>query len=167
MEYPQKYGKAGEIEERYFDAESKIRRKVENILTEDLKKWSKWLIDEVRKEVGKFYPNDPDGSVPVGYYWMRIIKCANPLCEADIPLTSNFWLARKENKKVALMPKVVENRVEFEIVGQDNPIPKDFNADQGTISKAIAKCLVCGSTVDDKTVRKLFKKENLVKGWLQ
>jgi putative DNA methylase len=65
-------------------------------------------------------------------------------------------LLKKDNKKVALKPYVKDKRVEFEIVGQDNDFPSDFEPEKGTISRAIATCLVCGSPQDDKTVRKLF-----------
>jgi adenine-specific DNA methylase len=63
-----------------------------------------------------------------------------------------FWLAKKNNKKIALKPFVNNNKVEFEIV--KNP---DFDPSKGTVSRAVAHCLVCGSTVDDNTTRKLFQ----------
>ncbi|MFN3568269.1 MAG: DUF1156 domain-containing protein, partial [Caldimicrobium sp.] len=82
----------------------------------------------------------------------------NPACNAEIPLRIQFWLAKKENKKVALKPYVKDGKVEFEIVGQDKPFPAGFDPEKGTISRAIAHCLVCGSTVDDNTIRELFQK---------
>jgi adenine-specific DNA methylase len=68
-----------------------------------------------------------------------------------------FWLAKKDTRKIALKPIIKDKKVEFEIVGQDNNFPSDFEPEKGTISRAIASCLVCGSTQDDKTVRKLFQ----------
>jgi len=136
LEYPQKY-----------------REK----LLEDVKKWGNWVLEEAKKEIGKFYPVDKDGSIPVGYIWARTIPCQNPSCNTEIPLIRQFWLAKKGNKKVALKPYIKNGRIEFEIVGQDKPFPKDFKPEKGTVSRAIAHCLVCGSTVDDKTTRKLFR----------
>jgi adenine-specific DNA methylase len=124
---------------------------------EDVKKWGTWILEEAKKEIYKFYPVDEDGSIPVGYIWARTIPCQNPSCNAEIPLMRQFWLAKKENKKIALKPYIKNGRVEFEIVGQDKPFPKDFEPEKGTISRAIAYCLVCGSTQDDRTVRKLFQ----------
>ena len=74
-----------------------------------------------------------------------------------------FWLAKKENKRVALKPFVRESRtgvspvIEFEIVGQNNDFPRDFDPAKGTVSRAVATCLVCGSMVDANTTRKLFQ----------
>jgi adenine-specific DNA methylase len=63
-----------------------------------------------------------------------------------------FWLAKKENKKVALKPFVSNGKVMFEIV--EKP---DFDPTKGTVKGAVARCLVCGSTVDANTTRKLFQ----------
>jgi len=122
-----------------------------------VKYWGNWVLEEAKKEIAKFYPPEPDGSIPVGYYWMRIIPCQNPVCGTKIPLTSNFWLAKKNNKKIALKPYIKDSKVEFDIVGQNEPFPKDFNPENGTIARAVATCPVCGAVVDDKTTRKLFQ----------
>lgn len=154
LEYPQKYGKPKEVKEDWGLLK---RKSVKNPLLEDVKKWGNWVLEEAKKEIGRFYPEDKDGSIPVGYYWMRTIPCQNPSCDAEIPLTANWWLAKKEKRKIALRPYAKDGKVEFEIVGQDKPFPKDFDPEKGTVSRAIAHCLVCGSTVDDNTVRKLFQ----------
>ncbi|MEO0087211.1 MAG: DUF1156 domain-containing protein [candidate division WOR-3 bacterium] len=159
LEYPQKYGKPREtdVETEEFGKKVKKKQKVNNILLEDVRRWGNWVLEEARKEIGRFYPEDEDGSVPIGYIWARTIPCQNPSCGAEIPLMRQFWLAKKDNKKVALKPYVRDGRVEFEIVGQDKPFPKDFNPKRGTVSRAVARCLVCGGTVDSKKVRKLFQ----------
>ncbi len=155
LEYPQKYSK---ITKKRVKNELGFEIEVEvNQLVEDVKTWGEWVLEEAKKEIGKFYPADEDGSVVVGYYFMRTIPCQNPVCEAEIPLTTNFWLAKKDNKKVSLYPYVDGNRVEFKIVGDGyEDMPDRFDPERGTISKAIAQCLVCKGVVDDKTVRRLF-----------
>jgi adenine-specific DNA methylase len=150
LEYPQKYGRPQKTKDGWIETKK-------SPLLEDVKKWGNWVLEEAKKEIGKFYPNDEDGSIPVGYYWMRTIPCQNPSCGAEIPLTANWWLAKKDTRKIALKPIIKDKKVEFEIVGQDNNFPSDFEPEKGTISRAIASCLVCGSTQDDKTVRKLFQ----------
>jgi adenine-specific DNA methylase len=150
LEYPQKYGKPQKTKDRLIETQ-KIP------LLEDVKKWGNWVLEEAKKEIARFYPNDENGSIPVGYIWARTIPCQNPSCGAEIPLMRQFWLAKKDNKKVALKPNVKDKRVEFEIVGQNNDFPSDFEPEKGTISRAIATCLVCRSSQDDKTVRKLFQ----------
>ena len=153
LEYPQKYGRPVKIKSNDLTQTETLI----NPLIEDVKKWGNWVLEEAKKEIGKFYPNDENGSIPVGYYWMRTIHCQNPSCGAEIPLTANWWLAKKDTRKIALKPIIKDKKVEFEIVGQDNDFPSDFEPEKGTISRAIASCLVCGSTQDDKTVRKLFQ----------
>jgi len=94
LEYPQKYGKPFKIKsnpsipfpeiikQKTLDFDSEI---VPNRLLYDVKKWSNWVLKEVKKEIDRFYPPDPDGSIPVGYTWARTIPCQNPSCGAEIP----------------------------------------------------------------------------------
>lgn len=149
LEYPQKYGQPKRIKSHDLGADKEI-----NPLLEDVKKWGNWVLEETMKELGRFYPSDPDGSIPVGYYWMRTVKCGNPSCGAEIPLTTNWWLARKDNRQVVLKLIPNHNRIEYEI-RQDKAI--DFNPDTGTVSRAKVICPCCNSGLSDKEVRKQFR----------
>jgi len=135
LEYPQKYGRK---------------------LVEDVKKWGQRVYEEAKKEIGKFYPPDPDGSIPVGYIWARTIRCQNPSCQVEIPLIRQLWLARKENRKIALKMIVdkEEKKIDFKIV-KDREI--DFDPSKGTVRKAKVLCPVCSAGISDKEVRKLFQ----------
>jgi len=154
LEYPQKYGKpvtrnTGNV---MLD-KSKV-----NPLLEDVKKWADWVLKEAKKDIGGFYPKDPDGSVPVGYIWARTIPCQNPSCRAEIPLMRQYWLANKSRRKIALYPYIKDGKVGFKIVGTDlEKMPDDFDPDKGTVSRAVAVCPVCGSAVEAKTTRRLFQ----------
>jgi adenine-specific DNA methylase len=128
--------------------------------------WGDWVLQEARQRLQRFYPPDPDGSIPVGYYWMRTIPCQNPTCGAEIPLTANWWLAKKDNKKVALkiVPDHVHKRVAFEIVGQASDVGAHgsapflgFDPERGTVARANVECPLCGSVIDDQTTRRLFQ----------
>jgi putative DNA methylase len=153
LEYPQKYGHSSQQGTGFSSADSSGK----NRLLEDVKKWGNWVLEEARKELGRFYPSDKDGSIPVGYIWARTIPCQNPSCGAEIPLMRQFWLAKKSDKKVSLYPYASNGKVNFKIVGTGyEKMPSGFNPDLGTVSRAIGRCLVCGSIVDDKTTRKLF-----------
>lgn len=154
LEYPQKYGNVSRDSERWQDERG---NNTTNPLLEDVKRWGDWVLEEAKSEIRRFYPEEEDGSIPVGYIWARTIPCQNPACKAEIPLMRQFWLAKKENKKVALKPFVNNGKVEFEIVGQNNDFPNDFDPAKGTVKGAVAQCLVCGSTVDGNTTRKLFQ----------
>jgi len=58
LEYPQKYGQPKKIKTKDLAGEKEI-----NSLIEDVKKWGNWVLEEAKKEIGKFYPAEPDGSM--------------------------------------------------------------------------------------------------------
>ena len=154
LEYPQKYGRPVTRESDNI----MLGKKKINPLLEDVKKWADRVLAEAKKEIGKFYPNDPDGSIPVGYYWMRTVPCQNPSCKAHIPLTTNLWLAKKSKRKIAVFPYKKDGKVEFKIVGTGyEKMPDDFDPDKGTVSRAVAVCPVCGSAVEANATRRLFQ----------
>jgi putative DNA methylase len=155
LEYPQKYGHSGEGAGDWNELSGSTKS---NPLLEDVKKWGEWVLQEAKQEIGRFYPEEEDGSIPVGYIWARTIPCQNPACSAEIPLMRQYWLAKKVKKKVALFPYVEDGRVEFKIVGDGyEEMPPDFEPGKGTVARAVATCQVCGSVVDANTTRKLFR----------
>jgi len=138
LEYPQKYGSK---------------------LSKDFLKWMNWVYLEVEKEVGKFYLDkdyDEEGPVVTSYLWARTIPCQNPACGAEIPLMRQLWLSRKKNKRIALVPQIINGQIVFEIKKEDE-FPRDFSPAKGTVNRAIAECLVCGSMIQAHETRKLFK----------
>ena len=154
LEYPQKYGRPKEVAAE--DTLSGVATR--NPLLEDVKKWGGWVLAEAKEELEKFYPQEEDGSIPIGYIWARTIPCQNPSCGAEIPLMRQFWLANKPKKKVALYPYVENGEVNFRIVGDGYILmPDGFDPTKGTISRAVAVCPVCGGTVEANLTRKLFR----------
>lgn len=120
-------------------------------LVEEVKRWGDWVLKQARQELTAFYPST-HGETPIAYIWSRTIRCPNPACGAEIPLFRQFWLARKDNKKVALkpIPNRTEKRVDFAIV-EGKGI--DFDPAQGTVSRGNAVCLICTTSVKDKYVK--------------
>lgn len=154
LEYPQKFGHA----KGKKDTWGAIGSERENPLLAEVKRWGEWVLAEAKKDLAGFYPSDPDGSVPVGYLWARTIPCQNPSCRAEIPLMRQYWLAKKANKKVLLFPCAEGTTVKFRIVGDGYaPMPKGFDPEEGTVSRAVVTCPCCGSTVDANTTRRLFQ----------
>jgi len=145
LEFPQKFGKR-------IGGEGGLHS-TRNSLIEDVEKWGNWVLEQARKDIGKFYPPDLDGSIPVGYIWARTIKCQNPSCRTEIPLIRQFWLAKKENKKVAFKMLIDKKRkkISFKIV-QGKEI--DFDPSQGTIRMGTAFCPICGGGIPGKNIRK-------------
>ena len=154
LEYPQKYGRPTEQP----DDGMLFGEAIKNPLLEDVKKWGAWVLAEAKKELERFYPEDEDSSIPVGYIWARTIPCQHPTCGAEIPLMRQFWLANKPKKKVALYPFDENGAVNFKVVGDGyEPMPDGFDPTKGTVSRAVAVCPVCGRTVEAKLTRKLFQ----------
>lgn len=153
LEYPQKYGQTKKVKSGdWTGAEKEI-----NPLLEDVNKWGNWVLEEAKKEIGKFYSGEEDGSIAVGYIWARTIPCQNPSCSAQIPLMRQYDLAQKGNSSVALYPYIENKTIKFRIVGSGYEVmPMDFNPADGTISGTVVTCPICGGMIDGNTVRKLF-----------
>ncbi len=124
-------------------------------LADEVRKWGEWIRVEAEKELGQFYPKDPDGATPIAYLWARTVTCEGPSCGAEVPLMRSLWLAKKSNRSVALrmIPDQEKKRVDFEIIN-------DFKAQdvsEGTVRRGSATCPVCGYTTPVASVRKQLK----------
>ena len=124
-------------------------------LADEVRRWGAWIKEEAERELGEFYPKDPDGAVPIAYLWARTITCEGPGCGAEVPLMRSMWLAKKTNRSVALriVPKMNERRVELEIL--EDVMAKDVG--EGTVRRGSATCPVCGYTTPVASVRKQLK----------
>jgi adenine-specific DNA methylase len=129
-----------------------LKAKLESIprhgynLADELRRVSAETKCQANKELAAFYPNDPDGAVPIAYLWARTVRCESPNCGAEIPLVRSFWLSKKTRRKRALRfrierPKSQPPRVEFEVF--EPKVEKDVP--DGTVTRAKATCLCCGS----------------------
>ena len=130
IEYPMRYGHA---------------------LVQEVKRWGEWVLQQAKQQLAAFYPA-AHGETPIAYIWSRTIRCPNPSCGAEIPLFRQLWLARKDNKKVALkpLPNRAAKRVEFAIA-EGKQI--DFDPAQGTVTRGNAVCLICHTSVQDDYVK--------------
>jgi adenine-specific DNA methylase len=155
LEYPQKFGNIKNNTKSWGNISSKNKN---NPLIDDLKRWGDWILNETRNELERFYPNEQDDFILIGYYWMWTIKCQNPNCGIDIPLTTNWLLAQWSNKKIFLVPFLDENRINFKILENTLKQPtEEFDPNNGTISEAIVTCPICKSTIDADMVKKIFQ----------
>ncbi|MEW6441829.1 MAG: DUF1156 domain-containing protein [bacterium] len=123
-------------------------------LAEELRRVGGKIKKEAEKKLAEFYPKDPDGSTPIAYLWARTVKCEAPNCGAEIPLVRSFWLCKKESRKRALRYRVVRPkgkppRVDFEMFEPNS----DREVPGGTVTRARATCLCCGTVLPPDRVR--------------
>ncbi len=131
-----------------------------NALITDIKFWANWIKQESEKELSPFYPSDDNGNIPIAFLWSNTIPCQNPTCGVEIPLMGQYWLAKKKDRKIAFYPVIKGNRIEFDILGDGfGELPKDFDPDNGSISRAVVTCPKCNSVVDPKTLKKIFQEK--------
>ena len=123
-------------------------------LAEELRKVGGVIKRNAKGELSDLYPNDPDGATPIAYLWARTVRCESPNCGAEIPLMRSFWLCRKEKRKFALRHQVVRPRIgspwiKFEIFEPK----KDTEVHAGTVTRAKATCVCCGTVLPPERVR--------------
>ena len=141
------------------DHDSGLKSHADSRLADDIRKWSRWVIEEARKELADFFPDEKEGE-PVGYLWSRCITCQNPRCGAVVPLINQFLLADTKKKKITLLPSIKGKKLQLGIAGDGKVnIPKDFNPKKGTVDRGKATCLVCGYRMDGNIVKSLFAQE--------
>lgn len=149
LEYPQKFSTSTD--------DSLVTTTKENKLVNDLKKYGDWVFSEVKNDIKIFYKADSSGEEIDGYIWSKTVPCQNPQCRIEIPLMRRYWLTNKEKRRIALFPISSRSGINFKIVGDGfEKLPKTFDPNKGSISKAIVTCQKCGSTIDAKTTKKLF-----------
>jgi adenine-specific DNA methylase len=118
-------------------------------LAEAVRTWGAWVREQVEADLGRFYPPDPDGAVPIAYLWARTVTCEGPGCGAEIPLLRQLWLARKGKRSVALrlLVDAEAKRIDFEVV--ENP----SKTAEGTVKRGSAICPVCHTVTPVARVR--------------
>lgn len=141
------------------------------VMLEDIPRHGAALAEEVRKagaeikkaaeeELAEFYPPDPGGARPIAYLWSRTVRCEAPNCGAEIPLMRSCWLSKKASRKQALRlvakrPRAEPPHVEFEIF-----TPKtDDEVQGGTVTRAKATCVCCGTVLAPDRVRAQLRAE--------
>ena len=150
LEYIPKYGNT---EFRVVNDEG--REIVLNGLAEAVRFWGNWIKEKSKKELVDFYPPDPDGATPIAYLWARTVVCEGPGCGAEIPLLRSLWLAKKNNRRIALamLPNKEDKSINFDIIEEAS----DTDVNSGTLRRGSATCPICGYTVSGNRVRSQFK----------
>lgn len=119
-------------------------------LAEDVRYYGKWMRDEALSRVGHLYPKAqlPNGreATVIAWLWARTVVCPNPACGAQMPLMRSLALSTKRGNEWHVEP-VVEGR-SVRLMVRKGPVTRG-----GTKQRGSSECLVCGTTMDDATLR--------------
>lgn len=114
-------------------------------LAEDVRYYGEWMKQEACKRIGHLYPKakleDGSEATVIAWIWARTVKCPNPACGCEMPLVKSFMLSKKKGKEAYIQPTCAGSAFTYKVV---NGKP---SADEGTVSRAGAKCLACGTSV--------------------
>ena len=123
-------------------------------LAKELRKVGGEIKRQAERELADLYPADPDGATPIAYLWARTVRCEAPNCGAEIPLMRSFWLCKKAKRKRALRHRVERPAGSRPRVELDVFEPKaDKEVHGGTVTRAKATCLCCGTVLPPDRVR--------------
>lgn len=130
-------------------------------LADDVRYYGQWMRDEAEKRIGSFYPkvklpkeNGGGEATVIAWIWARTVKCPNPACGAEMPLTSKWELSKKAGKEAWIEPVIDPDmkRVDFTVKTGKGVMKQSPKTGRG----AKFKCLVCGSDAEESELRKQF-----------
>lgn len=123
---------------------------------EDVRFYGDWMLAEAKKRIGYLYPQviNPETGKELdvtAWIWARTVKCPNPTCGCEIPLSSSYDLAKKKGSEAWVKPYVDDGTVRFRIHREPNIAEK---GKPKVAQTAVFKCPVCGEITTDAYVKK-------------
>ncbi len=138
-------------------------------LSEDLRRYGKWIRDEAYNRIGKLYPpvvvtneivaERPDLDAYKGkslnataWIWARTVKSPNPAySHLDVPLVSTFVLSTKAGKELYVHPIIEDGVYRFTVKFGKPPI----DAKSGTKASRGAnfRCLLSGIAIEPSYIK--------------
>ena len=122
---------------------------------EDVQYYGDWMLSEAKKRIGSLYPQvtSPETGKDLdvsSWIWARTVKCPNPSCGCEIPLSSSYDLAKKKGSEAWVEPYADEGAVRFRIHREPNTSEK---GKPKVAQTAVFKCPVCGEITPDAYVK--------------
>ena len=122
---------------------------------DDVRYYGEKLHEKAFQKIGHLYPNvvsqDGDKELEVSaWIWARTIKCPNPSCGCNIPLSSSYDLAKKKGSEAWVEPVVEDGKIRFKMHREPNPEGK-FKPK--VAQTAVFKCPACGEVTPDAYVK--------------
>ena len=110
-----------------------------------------WVHDRVKPRLDSVFPSDENDRPPAVYFWTRTMVCPNPVCQAEIPLLSSFWLANSTRHKAWVEVSGRPGKIDLGIrVGAP---PAGTHLSDGTVKASSVTCPGCSTSMIAKEVR--------------
>ncbi len=128
-------------------------------LAEDVLWYGKWMLDEARNRIGSLFPTAREPvtgrELPVSaWLWARTVKCPNPTCGCNIPLSSGYDLAKKKGCEAWVEPIAEDGSVAFRV--HHGPRPAEKRRPK-VAQSAVFQCPVCSEITTDAYVKECGK----------
>jgi len=124
-------------------------------LIADVRRWSTWVLDHAREEIGDLYPKDASGANTVAYLWARTITCPRPDCAVSVPLIRQTWLAKKPGRMSAYKIEAdgPGSAIRYTVVGPvKHTSDFDFDPGVGSTRGGTAVCPCCGTPLGENHI---------------
>jgi len=121
----------------------------------DVQRWSAWVLDRAREEVGNLYPRDDSGANAVAYLWARTVSCPRPDCAVPVPLIRQTWLARKPGRMSAYKIEASGpgSDIRYTVIGPVKSASDfDFDPSVGSTRGGTAVCPCCGTPLSENHI---------------
>ncbi len=128
-------------------------------LAEDVRRYGRWMRKRALKRIGHLYPKvampkryGGGQAAAIAWLWTRTVRCANPVCGAEMPLAGSWRLSAKKGRAAWVQPVAQDvagsRRVAFDVHHSDGepPNPPKFG-------RAKFRCATCGEPAPDGYVR--------------
>lgn len=129
---------------------------------EDVRFYGEWMLKEAKKRTGHLFPNvktPTNDEINVSaWIWARTVRCPNPSCKCNIPLSSSYNLAKKKGCETWIEPVLDNGNVTFHL----HTGPNTSNNNQSKIAQtAVFKCPACGEITPDSYVKECGVKHEI------
>lgn len=124
-------------------------------IAEDVRYYGEKIEKQAFEKIGVLYPKvkDPETGEDLdvsAWIWARTVKCPNPSCGCNIPLSSSYDLAKKKGSEAWVEPVVEAGTVYFKLHHTPHIEAK---GKPKVAQTAVFKCPACGEITPDAYVK--------------
>ena len=130
-------------------------------LAADVAYYGKWMQEEAKKRIGKYYPDavldDGSTATPIAWIWARTVKSPDPSWPGHVPLVRSWELSKKAGKPTVWIEPLVDTTkkvITYRIRTDGTPL-------NGTVRSGKAECLATGTPIPLAQIDELAKNREL------